>query len=351
MNPSGAFLTAATVDRRLNRFDSLRLLAALLVLWSHCFPLGGRPAQEPLASTLGLDTLGGVGVLMFFVTSGYLVTQSLQRTPHVVDFVRRRALRIYPALLAMTLLVAAVMGPLLTQLDLAAYARHPQTRDFLRNGSAWSIRFHLPGVFESNPLPGVVNGSLWSLPYELQCYGVLLLAGLLPGRLWVKALAALMALGAALAVRAQAQPAPGPFDLVLGLDLFHCKLGLSFAVGALFALGGQRARARAWMPLAAAAAVLALPPGTLQSLAFWLLVGTLTLWLATRALWLPALPVRFGDWSYGTFLWGFPVQQGLAHAGLAERSFAGFVAASTVITLVMAALSWHAVEKQALRWR
>lgn len=351
MSPDPASLPAPEQDRHRNRFDVLRLFAALLVLWSHAFPLGGRPAQEPLARTLGLDTMGGVGVLIFFATSGYLVTQSLHRTANLWTFTRRRAVRIFPALVAMTLVVTVVIGPLVTRLDVADYARNPQTWDFLRNASAWAIRYPLPGVFESNPLPHAVNGSLWSLPYELQCYGALVLLALLPGRLWVKTAAVMAALGMALAARAHIQPPLEPFSSLVGLDLFHCKLGLTFALGALLALGGERVQPTGWMPLAAGLALLALPAGALQLAAFWVLVGTLTLWLATRALWLPAIPSRMGDWSYGTFLWGFPVQQVLAQTGLAERSFGAFVLASTVMTLAMAALSWHWVEKPALRWR
>jgi peptidoglycan/LPS O-acetylase OafA/YrhL len=85
-----------SLNRNDNRFDILRLLAAWLVLFSHCYPLGGRGNSDPLMSTLGGDSLGGVGVAMFFVLSGYLVTVSLERSPNLFTFARRRALRIYP---------------------------------------------------------------------------------------------------------------------------------------------------------------------------------------------------------------------------------------------------------------
>ena len=53
------------LNRDDNRFDILRLLAAWLVLFSHCYPLGGQPTLEPLMNTVGIDTLGGVGVAIF----------------------------------------------------------------------------------------------------------------------------------------------------------------------------------------------------------------------------------------------------------------------------------------------
>lgn len=84
-------------DRSGNRFDFMRLFAALLVLWSHSYPLTGRNPQEPLARLTGIESMGGMGVAIFFVLSGYLVTLSLERSPGLLSFARKRAVRIYPA--------------------------------------------------------------------------------------------------------------------------------------------------------------------------------------------------------------------------------------------------------------
>ncbi len=51
---------------RSNNFDAVRILAALAVLVSHQYALTGRP--EPVVR--GADTLGGLGVLVFFSISG-----------------------------------------------------------------------------------------------------------------------------------------------------------------------------------------------------------------------------------------------------------------------------------------
>lgn len=339
-----------TPHREDNRFDILRLFAAWLVLFSHAYPLGGRGSHEPLARTLGIDTLGGVGVSIFFVLSGYLVYLSLERSPTLLEFARRRALRIYPALLAVCLLCVLVLGPWMTTWPLAAYWRHGLTWSYLQTASAWLIQYPLPGVFHANPHPVSVNGALWSLPYEITCYGGLALVSRLPFGLRYKTLL----LGAGLATMLLLRPGVaqlGPFNTYWGMDYYHVKLGLLFVLGAGFAGWRAHIRPTLWQALLLLAAALVLPPGAGQLLLYWLGVGTLALWLALQGRWLPRVPPRLGDWSYGAYLYGFPVQQVLAHYQLHQASFVGYVLASTLVTLVLAGLSWHLVEKQALRWK
>lgn len=338
-----------TLNRDDNRFDILRLLAAWLVLFSHCYPLGARPQNEPLASIWGIDTLGGVGVAIFFVLSGYLVTISLERSPNLFTFFRRRVLRIYPGLIAICLLSVLVLGPLLTTLPLPVYWHHPLTWSYLWTAGAWDIHYPLPGVFADNPLPYAINGSLWSLPYEITCYLALVLLSLLPGPLRPKATLAAAGLVGVLLTR-PAAPLTGPFDIFLGMDYYHGKLGLLFALGAVFALWRTHIRPLGWSAVLLAGA-LWLPLGAWQLLLYVLGLGTLTLWLALHGLWLPRLPARMGDWSYGAYLYGFPVQQVLAHFKLHEASFAGYVLACTVLTFALGGLSWHLIEKQAMRWK
>lgn len=333
-----------------NRFDVLRLLAAWLVLFSHCFPLGGRPGQEPLASTWGADTLGGVGVAIFFVLSGYLVTLSLERSTSVIEFARRRALRIFPGLVVIVLLCMFVLGPWLTTLPLADYLPHSMTREYLKTASAVSIRFVLPGVFADNPLPNAVNGSLWSLPYELTCYAVLALSSLLPAPLRFKVVLATALLVVLILLRPAVPPAT-PFDKFFGLDYYHTKLGLIFALGAVFACWRAHIRPLLWPGLLALVAAVLISHGAAQDLLYLLGLGSVTLWLALYGRWLPSIPKRVGDWSYGAYLYGFPVQQVLAHYKLHEVSFGGFVLASSLLTFALAGLSWHLVEKQVLRWK
>lgn len=219
---------------------------------------------------------------IFFVLSGYLVSISLERSPNLFEFARRRALRIYPALLTICLLTVLLLGPLMTTLPLADYWKNGMTWDYLKSAGAFRIKFPLPGVFADNPAPNAINGSLWSLPYELSCYIVLALLSLVPGALRAKVAIALVVVAGLGLLRPPVPPA-NTFSSFLGLDYYHTKLGLLFALGAVFGCWRDSIRPLAWPALLALVATFFLAHGALQMLLFLLGLGTLALWLAVCA--------------------------------------------------------------------
>lgn len=343
-------LPQALSEHHDNRFDFLRLLAAWLVLFSHSFPLGGWPHDEPLARTLGFDTFGGIGVCIFFVLSGYLVTQSLERSHKLQTFAWRRIIRIYPALLTAVVFCILVAGFWLSSLTIQQYFTHAQTWQYLWSATAWEIRYPLPGVFTHNPHPHAVNGSLWSLPYELSCYIVLGLLSLLPVAMRWKSLVALVFIITVWWLRPNS-PEITVFYKTAGLDYFHLKLGMLFTLGAVLASWRHVVTLRVWYGPALIALAYFLPWYNLVLITFYLGVGALVLWLALYGRWLPVIPAKMGDWSYGTYLYGFPVQQWLAYIGFYHYGVTAFVLASTVLTLMLAAASWYLVEKPVLRFK
>jgi peptidoglycan/LPS O-acetylase OafA/YrhL len=348
----GALLSVSPVDgtdRRSNNFDVLRLLAAWSVLFSHSYPTGGLKVGDPFSRIVGIDTLGGVGVAIFFVLSGYLVTRSWQSSAGMGSFLWKRARRIYPALIVCVLLCTLLMGPLVTTLDMATYFNHPLTRDYLRTASAWSIHYPLPGVFVGNPVPNAVNGSLWSLPYEIRCYCALALIGMLPFALRWKVLLIAALLACMLLIREPAPPA-NPFDHRFGLDYYMVKLGLFFAVGATYQCWVSRLNPIWWVGAMGAVIACALPNSALRNLIWVLSFSTLVLGIALGVSWLPKLPSFMGDWSYGLYLYAFPVQQLLAHYGAVESvGFVGYTALCSVAAMACAGVSWFLIERPALQ--
>jgi peptidoglycan/LPS O-acetylase OafA/YrhL len=329
-----------------NRFDVLRLFAAWLVLFSHAYVLAGRGHQEPWVRWVGVDSLGGLGVAVFFALSGYLVTCAWERNPNVWRFARNRALRIYPALVVVTLLSAMVMGPVLTTLPLLRYLSDSATLQFMGNATAWYISYALPGVFgPPNPL-SAVNGSLWSLPYELRCYMVLALVAWLPGGLRYKLIGLVFGLVVALVLHPLALD---PFAPHAGLSFMDLKLGLFFGIGALMASWRHRV-APHWAVGVSCLLAATVASGQWRVLLLLWGVVTLVLWLALYGRrCLPRWPSRWGDWSYGCYLYAFPVQQWLVAQGWHERSFALFVLLSTLLALGCGAASWHGIERWAAR--
>ncbi|MEI7681264.1 MAG: acyltransferase [Betaproteobacteria bacterium] len=335
-----------------NRFDALRLIAAWLVLLDHSYPLSGSADVNLVTRWLRLDTGGGLGVAIFFAVSGYLVTISYENCNSVAVFIKRRMLRIYPALVVLSLLSVLVLGPMLTNLSLADYLHHPLTLKFLSTARGFDMFITLPGVFDGNPI-SAVNGSLWSLPYELGCYLSLVAIALIPMTLRIKAGLSVGVLLVLLMTRPLVPPT-SPYETYFGLDHYATQLGLIFAVGALLATFRKLLSRRLWNSIGLFSGIglcvaWNLPFGKGPIVLYSLCIAGAVLWLALFGRWLPIIPEKIGDLSYGTYLYGFPVQQCLTHAHIAAYGIEAFIIASTACTLVVAALSWHLIEKPFMR--
>ena len=328
---------------RQNNFDALRLLAATAVIFSHSFLLSqDRQDNEPLMLLSGGQTvLGVVGVFVFFVISGFLVTQSFESTGSPLRFVAKRALRIYPGYAVCLLLATLLLGPLFTTLPLGDYLASSGTWDFLLSNLAMNVEHNrLPGLsFTGYDIGGIVDGPLWSLPCEMVMYLLVLALGVLR-LLRLAALLPLLALGLACLWFDTAQSA-------WFIGSVGWLTGFFVAGMILYKLRGAGIFNR-WGMLLALAGLLASLPLHLFILLFPLFGGYLVIALALA----PGLPVipatRFGDLSYGLYIYGWPVQQTLLHlsGGLAWWQLFPLALA---LAGALAWLSWHLVEQPALR--
>ncbi|MDP9940112.1 acyltransferase family protein [Ectopseudomonas alcaliphila] len=165
-------LSDKTDYTRNNNLDLLRLIAAAMVIWSHAYPtVLGKGAKQPLtALTGGQFSMGDLGVAIFFVISGFLVSQSMFRLNDLTSYAKARALRIFPDLIFCVLLSILLIGPLFSTLNTAEHFTNSRTYNYLI--ATTTLNFlspFLPGVFESNPYGSYINGSLWTLKYEVLC--------------------------------------------------------------------------------------------------------------------------------------------------------------------------------------
>lgn len=352
----------ASVDARANAFDVLRPVAALAVLYSHAFALVG--VAEP--RLWGGEKLGTCAVYVFFALSGYLVAQSWARDEHTARFIQRRALRIFPALAGALLFTVLLLGPVASAWPWSDYFGASATWWYVPAGlSLFYARGTLPGVFEHNPLPATVNGSLWTLGYEVSMYLVLLGLGFAARcvgsarlRRSLYLLMVLLFIGAYAYMRTVDTAALG-FGLPLlwraGISLAakpFVELGAYFFCGAL--LYEHRARLCFTLKGAALSVLLLIgvtPWPDMQAVAAMVIVPYAICALGWGApAWMRrALPV---DYSYGIYIYAFPIQQFISQMGLgAGWSFGGILALSLLATVLMAAASWHGIEKPAMRWR
>ena len=167
----GTALSKYTTSRD-NNFNLIRFVAAVLVLYSHSYPLSRGPESvDHLASFIGM-TWGTIAVDVFFVTSGFLITYSFFSRKNIIAFIWARILRIYPALIVAVIFCVFVVGLFFTTNTVSEYLFDPQTLKFFRrNITLFSgVKYELPGVFANNPYLHAVNGSLWTLPYEIKMY-------------------------------------------------------------------------------------------------------------------------------------------------------------------------------------
>ena len=324
---------------RQNNFDLIRFLAAVAVVFSHAFPLsqGDNNCEPLMILSKGQATTGVVALATFFIVSGFLITQSYDRSRDLLVFVKSRFLRIVPGLVMVVLFTAFVLGPWVSSVPPAEYFRDPETFGYLKTILLHNSSSHLlPGVFESNPFGRAVNGSIWTLEPEIVFYGVVGILGV-TGLLRTRVILLVFLAG----FSHPWLPLPR-WEAMAGLFRF-------FVVG--MALYSFRDHIPLSWPLAVISVLVlmwGLVSGAFTTL-FPLFGGYLVMYFALS----PGIRLsgfsRIGDFSYGMYVSAFPIQQTVVqlHGGKIDP-LDNFVL-SLPFVLMYGALSWHFLEKRALR--
>jgi peptidoglycan/LPS O-acetylase OafA/YrhL len=324
-----------------NNFALLRLLLALAVVLSHAVSVvSGRVEDEPLALSTGF-TLGEHAVNGFFAISGFLVTMSYDRRGWR-DYLMARTLRIAPGLIVATLVVGIGFGLLFTTRSMGAYLGDTGLWRFvMQTLTTFKSNTVLPGVFADNPFKFPM-GTVWTLKYEVLCYfGVVAagLAGLI--RAPRLALVAVLALTIAVVAREVIAPASGKgLETALRLPLIFLSGGLAYIW-----------RDRLPLSLAGLALVVALVAVLSFTPAFkaalYLATTYAMLVLALHPVLVGRMPEPSADLSYGVYLYGWPVQQGLV-VWYPKAGALWLLVPALLVTVLIAFLSWKLVEQPAL---
>jgi peptidoglycan/LPS O-acetylase OafA/YrhL len=340
----------APTDGRTTGFDYLRLVLAVAIVCAHSLITSYGESVGDIVWHLPLRPVCGLFLPMFFGLSGFLVSGSLFRTTSLRQFLFLRVIRIYPALGVEVLVSAFLIGPLLTIVPLGNYFSSPLFFSYLLNMTG-NIHYILPGLFETNPYPNIVNMQLWTIPYEIAAYLGLAALGLMGMKRhdWFAPVAtvALMLLYFVVRVLVKKEWAliaiagglPGELLLAcflagISIYIYRDRMPWSYS---LCVLSG----------LASALLIGFIPFGDFVVAPF---VAYFTVSLGVlnpRKVWV----LRHADYSYGIYLYGFVIQQAFAACFPWAREWWLNILFCVPAATAVAALSWHYVEKPAMRLR
>jgi peptidoglycan/LPS O-acetylase OafA/YrhL len=360
---NGKTLEAAYSGRD-NAFNLMRLCFALMVIVGHAGVIGWGPGHEPFAIPVDL---GGIAVTGFFALSGFLISRSGRRSGPV-RYVWHRVLRIFPGYWVCLIATAFVLAPLLF------WYEHGTLHMFRHTGSGpLAYVYHnfltdqlqpdVSRVISTAEYPYSLNGSLWTLKSELTCYLLVLflaVIAVLRRARWVVLVIGAGLFGAVvwetvvgMAHAGRLNPAaPAVSVPVLGLFLLFYLL----VFGVAFVLGMIADLYRPVIPINDVLGVIAVACWVASLRLGWPLFGPaivpfvyMLLWLGVR---IPSALRRIGrknDYSYGVYIYAFPVQQALSIFGLPRYGVWVYLGTTFVTVLAVAMLSWHLVEKPAMR--
>ncbi len=342
---------AEVLKRGANNFDLFRLIAALIVIYGHSFSTGPDSSRIPDFLLLGAGyNSAGIAVKFFFFLSGILVADSLLNKRSILQFLFARFFRIWPALIFLVLITVFVVGPLVTNNPVSSYFLNPETYSYIKHqllmqtwGNSGIGYTALPGVFDFNKYPSLINASLWTLPAEVGCYLFLLGAftfGLLNKKFTFFFLI-LIVLDSLLSSRI----------IFLNLPINNedfSYLPFCFSIGVLIAVYKEKVSISLNTVIGCLLFYYFFRNTFYERFFFYLLVFLGIFYIASLDWIITKFKLPF-DISYGVYLWGFIIQQILAF------EFPGVVGTphflmSAAVSIIMGLISWFLIEKNSIKF-
>ncbi len=346
------------LDSRDNNFNLIRFIAASMVLFSHCFPLlYGNSDTEPFKKLVGMS-FGQIAVDIFFISSGFLIANSLFVKKDLVSFFWARFLRIYPGLFVALIFCIFIVGLFFTHYSTLQFLTDTQTYIFFFKNAIlfFGEEQNLPGVFHSLPWKGVVNGSLWTLPFEIKAYCLLVVLSIIIHKFVLKFHGLINEKTLYLLV-----PLIGM--LIYISDYFFTFLPISyfgsedFRLYSLFFIGTACYIFRSQLVLSKYVfyiLIVCLLISALDKDLFFVVYNIVIFYVIFYIAYVPKGKVRkfnqYGDYSYGIYIYAWPVQQSII-ALMQNVNILELCIISFIVTLLLSYFSWHLVEKKALKYR
>jgi peptidoglycan/LPS O-acetylase OafA/YrhL len=352
MSTENSTFSSCLGDAGRNNIALQRLLLSSLVIVSHSYDLGDF-GLDPLERLTGDQvSMGGWAVHAFFVLSGYLMAESWSRIQRPIPYLINRVLRIFPAFWCCLFVTALVLAPLLhwlTQGHLAGYwSTAPAPWAYIVNNLALVRGQNTIGLAcAGQPFDTLLNAALWTLSWEFAGYLGVLILGIVGGiksRNWM-VIAAFLAFYLNLVL----DPSHSRFFLRLYSSENTVRLPVFFLSGTCFWACCRHFTPSVWWAVGGAVASLV---GSALGLYLWVLPLSLPCMLfgAATLFRSPAL-IASRDYSYGLYLYGFPVQRMLLAWPGTFASLPIYTLCSLLGALPLAIASWHGMEQRALGWK
>lgn len=337
-------------SRAANNFDFIKILFAWLVIVSHSYVLLGNQGCDWLCEiTNHYINFSWFGVKGFITISGYLIYKSLDRSPNILDYLWKRVLRIYPALIVVLVLSIGLAYLLYKPVNPYFKFKTEATQYILNNLTLYHNQWIIHGVFDKLPNQAI-NGSLWTMGFEFLFYLVLLC--LYPLRKFKKASQLILALAILVLLIGNLY-----FIDQLRIVNFEMRVDFIFELGLFFIIGSFLGTINlALIPYKKAIAVAAI----------FVIIGTL--YFKPNPIWIslswPILVIyigqghsRFANWihhhledpSYGIYLYAFPIQQTIIY--LFQPTVMVLLWTSTLLAFICGILSWKYLEKKTLEYK
>lgn len=336
-------------SNRKNNLDFIRFIAAAFVIYSHSFVLtnGNYNGELMVIFTKNNWSFGNFSVATFFILSGFLITQSYMNNPNILIYLKKRILRIIPALTIVILLSTFILGPIISTLPVSDYFSSRETYSYLKNIFFVPV-YSLPGVF-SGLINASINGSLWTIGYEFFFYIFVAILGILGFYKYKNSNLILFILFLYLNLYKQ-NLFVQTFTIFKILDLYSLiELGLYFTMGMMVYTYKDKIKLD-------------------NNLALISLIGLLLFWYQGNCI-IPFVIFgsyllfyfgfnnrinlsnfsKKGDYSYGMYIYAFPIQQLYIYLFNGRmNSYINF-ALAFITTLLFAILSWYLIEKPCLK--
>jgi peptidoglycan/LPS O-acetylase OafA/YrhL len=328
----------------INNMLLIRLFAASIVIVGHSFPLSPNrcPECQDPALTVGLPIPShGLGVIVFFILSGFLITASAQKHS-VWQFIKARALRIMPALAVCVIFLAFVLGPSISHLKLSEYFSNDRAYSYITNAVSMvrTIQVDLPGVkFYDGRYGEVVNGSLWTIPLEVRLYAIALIIAVIAKILRVQIFIPLAIFIICTILFDLSSVVPNEDDY---------RLSIYFAIGSV-AFIARKYIVMHWAVAVFLCLIWLFTKSTVASSSTFAMAISYAIILFAYSKKIK-LPGFLGDYSYGIYLYAFPIQQTVCYL-LPSVTPYKLMAISLPAAWLAGAISWYLIEKPALKFK